>query len=37
MFFISGPRVMVVRFEHALRDLGVPRNRIKTDFFPGFA
>lgn len=37
MFFISGPRVMVVRFERALRDLGVPRNRIKTDFFPGFA
>jgi ferredoxin-NADP reductase len=37
VFFLSGPRAMVVRFERALRGLGVPRGRIKTDFFPGFA
>ena len=36
-FFISGPRSMVVTFQQTLRDMGVPRRRIKTDFFPGFA
>jgi ferredoxin-NADP reductase/Na+-translocating ferredoxin:NAD+ oxidoreductase RnfD subunit len=36
-FYISGPRAMVVRFQHALRDLGVPRWRIRVDYFPGFA
>ncbi|MFC2966712.1 hypothetical protein [Acidimangrovimonas pyrenivorans] len=36
-FYISGPRGMVVRFEKALRRLGVRRSRIKVDFFPGFA
>ncbi len=37
VFYISGPRGMVVRFERALRALGVPRSQIRTDFFPGFA
>ncbi|MCE9541796.1 RnfABCDGE type electron transport complex subunit D [Candidatus Kaiserbacteria bacterium] len=37
MFFISGPRSMVTAFQHVLSDMGVPRRRIKTDFFPGFA
>lgn len=37
MFYISGPRSMVLRFERELRALGVPRGRIRTDFFPGFA
>lgn len=36
-FYISGPRAMVVRFESSLRRLGVPRSRIKIDYFPGFA
>ena len=35
-FYISGPRSMVVMFEDALKKLGVPKNQIKTDFFPGF-
>jgi ferredoxin-NADP reductase/Na+-translocating ferredoxin:NAD+ oxidoreductase RnfD subunit len=35
-FYLSGPRAMVVTFEKALGDLGVPRTQIKTDFFPGF-
>jgi ferredoxin-NADP reductase len=37
LFYISGPRSMVVKFEQVLRELGIARNRIKTDFFPGFA
>ncbi len=37
LFFISGPRSMVTAFQETLRTMGVPRRRIKTDFFPGFA
>jgi glycine betaine catabolism B len=37
LFYISGPRVMVVRFQKVLAELGVAKTRIKTDFFPGFA
>ncbi len=37
LFYISGPRAMVVAFEKALAGQGVPKNRIKTDFFPGYA
>ena len=37
MFYLSGPRAMVVRFEAVLAELGVPWRQIKTDFFPGFA
>ena len=37
MFYLSGPRSMVVRFENVLGELGVPWTHIKTDFFPGFA
>jgi ferredoxin-NADP reductase len=36
-FYISGPRAMVVRFRQILRELGISRRNIKTDFFPGFA
>ncbi len=36
-FYISGPRALVESFRKTLRELGVPRFRIKTDFFPGFA
>lgn len=37
IFYISGPRAMVVRFEAALQQLGVRRSRIRLDYFPGFA
>ncbi|MEI6864312.1 MAG: hypothetical protein WCK46_03045 [Candidatus Adlerbacteria bacterium] len=37
MFYISGPRSMVLAFEHTLKSLGVPGKQIKIDFFPGFA
>ncbi|MBU6500613.1 MAG: RnfABCDGE type electron transport complex subunit D [Patescibacteria group bacterium] len=37
MFYLSGPRSMVVAFEETLKALGVKKRKIKTDFFPGFA
>ncbi|HVY72873.1 MAG TPA: hypothetical protein VG984_02400 [Candidatus Paceibacterota bacterium] len=37
MFYLSGPRGMVVAFEKTLKQLGVPSHKIKIDFFPGFA
>ena len=37
MFYISGPRSMILTFDKALKDAGVHKNHIKTDFFPGFA
>jgi len=36
-FYISGPHSMVDAFEKTLREMGVPRRKIKIDFFPGFA
>ena len=36
MFYISGPRAMVVLFEDTLKKLGISKRNIKTDFFPGF-
>jgi ferredoxin-NADP reductase len=36
-FYLSGPRPLVVGFEKGLRNIGIPKSRIKTDFFPGFA
>jgi glycine betaine catabolism B len=36
-FYLSGPRSLVVGFEEILRNIGIPKSRIKTDFFPGFA
>ena len=36
-FYISGPRAMVLKFQRALKELGVARSRVKVDFFPGFA
>ncbi len=35
LFYISGPPEMVNTCERALRDIGVRRERIKKDFFPG--
>jgi ferredoxin-NADP reductase len=37
MFYISGTHAMTNAFEEMLREMGVPRANIKTDFFPGFA
>lgn len=36
-YYISGPHGMVKSMQHALHGLGVPRHRVKTDFFPGYA
>jgi ferredoxin-NADP reductase len=36
LFYISGPRGMITAFSDLLHALGIPRRRIKTDFFPGF-
>jgi ferredoxin-NADP reductase len=36
-FYISGPNAMVTAFEQILKSMGVHKNKIKTDFFPGFA
>ena len=36
-FYLSGPRPLVVSFEEVLRNIGIRKGRIKTDFFPGFA
>ncbi|MDP2655729.1 MAG: hypothetical protein Q8P17_04390 [bacterium] len=36
-FYLSGPHGMVTAFEKTLRNMGVSRFNIKTDYFPGFA
>jgi glycine betaine catabolism B len=35
-FYISGTHGMVSAFEKMLKDMGVHKNQIKIDFFPGF-
>jgi ferredoxin-NADP reductase/Na+-translocating ferredoxin:NAD+ oxidoreductase RnfD subunit len=35
-FYLSGPHNLVTAFEATLKELGVKRSQIKTDFFPGF-
>jgi ferredoxin-NADP reductase len=37
IFYLSGPHSMVTAFEKTLREMGVSRFHIKTDYFPGFA
>lgn len=37
IFYLSGPQAMVRHFQGVLADLGIPRRRIKVDYFPGFA
>ncbi len=37
MFFLSGSHAMVVAFNEILQKMGVKKQQIKTDFFPGFA
>ncbi len=36
-FYVSGPRSMIVTFEELLANMGVAKDHLKTDFFPGFA
>lgn len=36
-YYLSGPQLMVQRFERTLTDTGVTKDRIKTDFFPGYS
>jgi ferredoxin-NADP reductase len=35
-FYISGPRKMVIAYTEMLETLEVAKNRIKTDYFPGY-
>lgn len=36
IFYISGPHGMVEAYKKTLKDMGVSRFKIKSDFFPGF-
>ena len=36
LFFISGPQLMVQSFRKMLISMGVDKNTIKTDYFPGY-
>lgn len=36
VFYLSGPNVMVDSYKKILRDVGVGRGKIKTDYFPGY-
>ena len=35
-YYLSGPHNLVTAFEVTLKNLGIKRSHIKTDFFPGF-
>ena len=37
IFYLAGPRALVVRYQNVLAELDIPWSHIKTDFFPGFA
>lgn len=37
IFYISGPQIMVQSLEEMLLGMKISKNKIKTDFFPGFA
>lgn len=37
IFYLSGPHSLVNAFEKTLLDMGISRNKIKIDFFPGYA
>lgn len=36
IIYLSGPEPMIEDFEKLLQDMGVPEDRLKTDFFPGY-
>jgi glycine betaine catabolism B len=35
-FYLSGPNAMVQAYKELLAELGIPKNKIVTDYFPGF-
>jgi ferredoxin-NADP reductase len=37
IIYLSGPEPMVEAFEDMLQNMGVPEERLKTDFFPGYS
>ena len=37
LIYLSGPEPMIENFEKLLQDMGVPEERLKTDFFPGYS
>lgn len=37
LFYLSGPRSMVMSFNNSLKELGIKEKNIKIDYFPGFA
>ncbi|HWA32036.1 MAG TPA: RnfABCDGE type electron transport complex subunit D [Candidatus Paceibacterota bacterium] len=37
LYYVSGPPSMVDAFKKTLRQMGIHRSHIKTDFFPGYA
>lgn len=37
IFYLSGPRSMVEAFQKVLDKMGVNKNQVKVDFFPGYA
>lgn len=36
-FYLSGPHEMIIHFEETLYKIGIRINRIRKDFFPGYA
>ena len=36
IFYVSGPEPMVESYAEVLQNMGVPEERLKTDFFPGY-
>ena len=36
IFYLSGPEPLVENYEGVLQEMGVAKQRIKTDFFPGY-
>ncbi|AKM77893.1 MAG: hypothetical protein UX70_C0001G0157 [Candidatus Wolfebacteria bacterium GW2011_GWB1_47_1] len=36
IFYISGPQPMVSAFEKLLSEMGIPKQQVKTDYFPGY-
>jgi ferredoxin-NADP reductase len=36
IFYLSGPEPLVENYEGILQEMGVAKERIKTDFFPGY-
>jgi ferredoxin-NADP reductase len=35
-YYVSGPEPMVEAFEATLKEIGIPEDRVKLDFFPGY-